>query len=168
MSKNYRIIKATRDLQLKAGSGDILADHVRKAHIIMEANTIDFRDVSLEFLAKLKWALTTAKAELETTSDSVLINNLTQPIMELKANGQPFKFELVSVLANVMLGFLEHIHVLDKGVLEIIDAHCRTLETIIQKGIRGDGGQTGVLLKKELEEACNRYYAKNPQNFTAS
>jgi len=85
---------------------------------------------------------------------------MTQPVMELKANARMFKYGLVSSLANIMLGFLESIEKLDKDAIEIVSAHQKTLHAIISREMKGDGGEYGVLLEKELRDAIRRYFSK--------
>lgn len=161
--KNVKIIKATRDLQSKAGVGDIPAEKIVRAERAIEKDTTDFQDIAPAFLSALHDAIQRARAAAGDTD--ILINDLVKPVMELKANGRMFKYELVGTLANIMLGFLEHVVELDSDVIDIVEAHHKTLNLIVQTRISGDGGQKGALLLSELESVCNRYYSKNPQNF---
>ena len=64
-----------------------------------------------------------------------------------------------------MLSFLEHIKELNDDAVEIIDAHEKTLTLIVTRDIKNDGGQMGKQLITELENACARYYRKNPDKF---
>jgi len=158
-----KIYKASKSLQLKAGTGDLTPDKILKADRIIEDNTIDFSEISNDFLMALLDGIRKAKAGAGTPED--LISGLIRPIMSLKAHGKMFKYDLVTALADIVLGFLEHVRELDADVIDIAEAHHRTLSLIINKGIRGDGGGSGPLLKAELNDACRRYYTKNPHNF---
>ena len=153
-----KIIKATQDLQIKAGSGEIEASRIKRAEETIEMNTHDFVPTAEEFLKRLESGIRTARTGVGTEAD--LIAGMTRPVMELKANAQMFKYDLVSILANVMLGFLEHIQGLDKDAIDIVDAHHKTLSLIIHKRMKGDSGSNGALLKMELEDAVQRYFIK--------
>lgn len=153
-----KIIKASNALQIKAGTGKIEASRIRKAEQVIEANTEDFVPMAEGFLQRLENAIRAARIGEE--QETELLSGMTKPIMELKANAQMFKYDLVSILANVMLGFLEHIRTLDKDVTDLVEAHRRTLNLILSKRMKGDNGHTGTLLKAELEEAIQRYFIK--------
>ena len=71
-----------------------------------------------------------------------------------------FKYDLVSIMANIMVTFLEKITHLDKDAVEIVKAHHQTLTLIVQKKMNGTGGEAGKALAKELQSACLRYFSK--------
>lgn len=158
-----KIYKASNSLQLKAGSGDFTPDKILKANRIIEENTVDFTALADEFLEKLMDGIRRAKAGAGTQKE--LLSALVKPVMGLKAHGKMFKYELVTSLADIVLGFLEHVKELDADIIDIVDAHHKTLNIIIRKGLTGDGGGSGQLLKAELNDACRRYLQKNPHNF---
>ncbi len=67
----------------------------------------------------------------------------------------------VGNLAQVMLGFLESLSHIDDNALEIVEAHHKTLNAIIAKQMKGDGGKYGQELQEELTHACERYKRTN-------
>jgi len=157
-SAQVKIIKASKELQLKAGTGNIEARRIERAEKVIESNPHDFVPTAQEFLERLENGIRAARKGSGTQAD--LIAGVTRPVMELKANAQMFKYDLVSILANVMLGFLEHIQSLDKDAIDIVEAHHKTLSLIIHRQMKGDNGSNGALLKMELEEAVQRYFIK--------
>lgn len=160
MSK-VRIIKASKTLQIKAGSGDIEDEKITKAEVVIEKNAEDFAPIAKEFLDRLLTATETARSEGHDLSKNKMLKaSMTQPVMELKANARMFKYDLVTSLANIMLGFLENVKELDKDAIEIVGAHHKTLTAIILKKMKGDGGTNGLLLQTELEDAVERYFSK--------
>lgn len=159
-----KIYKASHSLQLKAGTGDFTPDKILKANRVIEENTIDFTELANEFLEKLMDGIRKAKSGAGTQKE--LLSSLIRPVMSLKAHGKMFKYELVTSLADIVLGFLEHVKELDADIIDIVEAHHKTLDIIIRKGLTGDGGGSGPLLKAELNDACRRYLQKNPHNFS--
>ena len=153
-----KIIKATQDLQIKAGSGEIEASRIKRAEETIEMNTHDFVPTAEEFLKRLESGIRTARTGVGTEAD--LIAGMTRPVMELKANARMFKYDLVTSLANIMLGFLENVKELDKDAIQIVDAHHKTLSAIVLKKMSGNGGANGALLQTELEDAVERYFSK--------
>jgi hypothetical protein len=160
MSK-VKVIKASKELQHKAGTGEIAAERVQKAEKIIEQNTTDFQPIAQTFLDKLAVGIEHAKANDQ--PHDVLIAGMTRPVMELKANARMFKYQLISDLANIMLGFLETIKELDSTAIDIVNAHHKTLSAIVIKKMTGDGGANGLLLQTELQEAVQRYMRKTQQ-----
>jgi hypothetical protein len=160
MSK-IRIIKASKSLQIKAGTGEIEEEKITKAEVVIENNVEDFAPIANEFLKRLSIAIETARAEgSDLSKNKILKAGMTQPVMELKANARMFKYDLVTSLANIMLGFLENVKELDKDAIEIVGAHHKTLSAIIVKKMKGDGGSNGMLFQTELEDAVERYFRK--------
>lgn len=157
-TNQVKIYKASAELQMKAGTGDVDPNRVQRAENAIQNNTEDFMEVGGEFLDRLAQGV--ARARKPDLPMKEKIAGMTQPVMELKANARMFKYELVTELANVMLGFLENIRDLDKDAIDIVAAHHTTLNAIIAKGMKGDGGVNGPMLRMELEDACQRYFKK--------
>jgi hypothetical protein len=154
-----RTIAASKLLQTKAGRGQIRADQIAACQDALETSTSNFEPVAMEFLNKLGRAL----SEVANSGDGDLEAHkakLFQPIFDLKANAKMFKYDLVSIMANIMVSFLEKITHLDKDAVEIVKAHHNTLTLIVQKKMNGTGGEAGKALAKELQSACVRYFAK--------
>lgn len=153
-----KITPASKSLQIKAGKGDIPPPVVEQAEETLKNNTEDFQTIAIGFLDRLEKAVSRAR-NYEGLKDE-LIDGMRKPVMELKANARMLKYDLVTSLANIMLDFLETIEDLDRGAIEIVAAHHRTLSLIIAKQMKGDGGQVGVTLQKELQSAIQRYFAQ--------
>lgn len=157
MTQDVNIIKARKDLQHKAGRGPLDKKIVEKSQRVMDHQTQDFSPIAVVLLDLLDGAIIKVKKNPAMPNAKEL---MTKPVMELKANAKMFKYDLVTTLANIMLGFLETIDDLDETAIEIVAAHQKTLSLIVQKKMRGDGGSTGQLLEKELREAIGRYFSK--------
>ncbi len=163
-SKKVKVIKVENKLKEKTGMGEISENLVQSADNLIKSNQVDFSEIALPALARLRESIRLIK---ESKNMGSMLSGLIDPVMELKANGAMFKYSLVSDLAAIMLSFLEHIDEPDSDVVEIIDAHERTLSAIVTKRLKGDGGPVGIRVRKELEDACERYYHKNPLKFKA-
>ncbi len=153
-----QVFKASTDLQDKAGKGPLDQKVVEKCQNVIDNNDVDFTSLGMEILKKLEGAVKeAANADLPMEERKHVI---TAPVMELKANASIFKYDLIGMLAGIMMGFLESIDDLDKDAIDIVDAHHKTLTLIVVKQMKGSGGQNGQVLVKELKDACGRYYAK--------
>jgi hypothetical protein len=156
-----KITRASRALQRKAGTGDISPELIRKAEKVLHGNTEDFTPLALELLDKLRHVLDHIKASNMESPD--FMQALVAPIMQLKANGRMFKYDLITILAGTMLTFLESVKRVDQDVVSLAEAHLASLQVIIAKKIKGTGGASGEYLQQELEDAVQRFYKKNPQ-----
>ena len=155
-----KITSASKALQQKAGTGEIDPDLVRKADQVLQDNDEDFTPLALELLARLAKNLARIKREKIYAPEALL--ELEGPVMQLKANGKMFKYDLVTSLAGITLDFLESIIALDDDVVALVEVQLAGLQVIVAKKMKGTGGLDGMRLRAELEEACQRYYKKKP------
>ena len=156
--KKPKVIKANYILQSKVGSGPLDERAVERSQEVMDNNDVDFSPLGLEFLAQLQEAIDKAKTEGLGTKQS--IQAMTEPVMQLKANAATFRYTLIGNLANVMLSFLEAVKQVDDDVIQIVEAHHKTLNVIIVKKMQGDAGAAGKQMEDELRAACKRYFTK--------
>lgn len=156
--RETKVIKASYLLQNKVGAGPLDEKKLAEARQIIEKNNIDFVPLGMQFLDELEVILNKARAEK--MSPAELREQLTQPVMQLKGNAAMFKYDLIGLLANIMLSFLESLETVDDDALEIVTAHHSTLKAIITKKLTGDGGTHGQAFQNELVQACQRYFKK--------
>ena len=157
-SKKPNVIKANYGLQAKVGKGPLDIRKVEACQRVIDNNEVDFAPMALEILDRLHIAIEVARSNKADVEQAV--EAMTQPVMELKANAAIFRYNLIGNLANVMLSFLESVKALDKTVIEIVNAHHKTLTAIVTNKMQGDGGKHGKMLEQELKDACLRYYQK--------
>ena len=146
-------------LRQKCGIGGMPEELIQKAENFIQDNKFDFKPIAVDIMGRFKDVL--AKAKKAGTKDKKLIDKVAEPIMELKANGDMFRFSLLTDVAEILLNFLENIHELDDDSFNVIEAHKNTLEVILKNDLRGSGGSEGHALSRELYAACKRYYMKH-------
>lgn len=159
MSNGVKIHKANRMLQAKTGTGAVDAEVVKKAEAKVEEKKVDFEPMAQGFLDQMGKALAQAK-ESEVVHLADIKQDLTNAIMQLKANGTMFDYQLVSELADMLLSFIEAIPDLDNDVVDILDVNHKTLCLVVKSKMSGDGGQAGETLKTEIRGAVQRYLSK--------
>ncbi len=116
-----KVYKATRELQMKAGTGQVDEKTILAAEKVIQESKIDFASMAREHLFELKKSLNAATekgVDLEKARPA-----LTKPIMALKSESSMFGYDLVGQLANIMLSFLESVDTFDKTVIDILNAH---------------------------------------------
>ncbi|MFP4387231.1 MAG: response regulator, partial [Alphaproteobacteria bacterium] len=148
-------IKAKKDLQQKTGKGQANPADVTRSEKVMKETKIDFTPTAKKFLKDFKEAIDAAN---KTKNYSQRIKeNITFPIMQLKANSHIFKYDLIGELSKTTLDFLENTNEIDHLILEILNAQHSTLSHLVNTNAKGNGGEEGKSLRYELEDAYKRY-----------
>lgn len=155
IAKTTNIISDKKLLEEKIGRGEVSLLAVERAEQVIQTNTIDFDPIAREFLDQLEKTIQSIQSSNQYSMMS--LESLIYPIMQIKANARIFKYDLIGDLASIMLNFLNQVNAMDEFVLQIIIAHQRTINHIINKKQKGKQGKTGQTLQEELEGACKRY-----------
>lgn len=155
-----KFIKPPNRLKLKVGHGGIDESLLDRADAFIQSCEIDFKPIAQDLLDNLKETVRLARSTTTTEERKKANDNLSNAIMQLKANGGMFRYQLISEIAGLALHFLDSLHDLNDDALNVIDVHQKTIHIIVANDLSGDGGKEGYELVKELEGACNRYYKK--------
>lgn len=151
-------------LKNKVGYGGISEDILNKAQALLENNTVDFRPLGEMYLESVMRGVDHVKGLPDSqTSDETTIASILFPVMQLKANGGMFHYNLVTLISDRLIQFLEVVEFLDKDALEIIQAFHTTIRAVLLGQIKGDGGVRGSELLDALNAACYRYFEKHPE-----
>ncbi|MCC6598456.1 MAG: hypothetical protein IT559_06670 [Alphaproteobacteria bacterium] len=155
-----KFIHPPNTLKAKVGSGGIPESLIRKAQQVMECFESDFRPEARRLVDSLDEALKKAQAALRSEKD-IDKEELVFPVMQLKANGGMFKYELISDVADICLQFMEGVEDYNQDTFEVIQIHKSTINTILNNNLRGSGGPEGYALVQELHAACMRYFKRH-------
>lgn len=156
-------IKLPNDIKAKVGSGGLAEETLNKAQKILESNTIDFQPLGETYLLSLLKGVEAAKNIGSGDDPEFVISMMIYPAMQMKANGGMFHYPLVTRISAKLIQFLEVVEVLDIEALEIILGFYGALKSVISGRLAGHGGQRGLELLKALDDACLRYFEKNPE-----
>lgn len=154
-----RFLNPPNYLKQKVGSGGLPEKVLLQADKIMEQNHLDFSVYIKKFLDQIDVTVKQALQSDFRTHAHVL--SIVYPVMQLKAHGGMFGYQLLSEISANLLMFLENTHVLDDDAAEIVRVHYNTLLMLSNNDIRGLGGSDGYNLLSELQDVCNRYYKKH-------
>ncbi len=152
-------IKPENGLKKKVGDGGIPAYLIKRCQEFLESNPVDltpYANRNLEQLILLREKIGYGGADYEDT-----MKEIVDIIMQLKSNGSMFHYQLISMISDVMLRFLENIKKLDSDFLDIFGVYNKVLGIILNKRLTGNGGREGYALTQELHNACLRYYTKH-------
>jgi len=158
--KKPQFIQPPNILKKKAGIGGLPEDILKKAQAVLDNFESDFRPEAQTLLKTLSLALKKAESCL-TTGEIFQKDQLIFPIMQLKANGGMFKFNLLSDVADICLQFMESLEHYNQDACDVIRIHENTIHVIISRNLKGTGGEEGYILVQELHKACLRYFKKH-------
>lgn len=155
-----RFIKPPNRLKTKVGGGGIDERLLDKAQNFIKEVEVDFRPTAEELLADIKAAIKAYDSAKSDEERQALKEKIASTIMQIKANGGMFGYQLMGEIAALGLYFLDNIEGFNHDALQVIDVHSKTLQIIIANKLKGNGGKEGYALVKELEKACYRYNQK--------
>lgn len=157
-----KYIDPPNSLREKVGFGGIDPLRISRGEEYIDSNEMDFTPYALTVMDRL--GVVVGEAKSTESKGRQPIDLITQPIMELKANGGMFGYMLVSEIAGIILNFLENIDELNEDVYGVILAHQNALNVIVMNKLNGSGGKEGRALALELYAVCKRYYKKHEVN----
>lgn len=159
-NKKPRFIKPPNKLKMKVGTGGIEERLLDDAQTYIQQTKINFKPIAENLLKDVMNALKAARNAKQEHEKKEAADNLAGAIMQLKANGGMFNYQLISEIAALALHFLENSKI-NPDALQVIDVHAKTIHIILHHDLKGDGGKEGYALVKELENACERYFSKH-------
>ena len=151
-------IRPDNTLKAKVGEGGIPAHLIKRCQDYLESNPVDLTPYATRNLEQL--ILIKQKIEHGDVTYDPMMKETVDIIMQLKSNGSMFHYQLISMISDVMLRFLENIKKMDADYLEIFTVYIKVLGIVLNKRLTGNGGREGYALTQELHNACLRYYAK--------
>lgn len=155
-SQNYKVIKADKKLQAKAGLGDIDKSAVESAQAFADNNKVVYADVVTPILSRLK-ELTDGINTSDSTEEQInILKNIKSAIMDIKGSAATFSYPLISRLTGPLLLHLESIERVDKDTHKMLDLLYHTVSIVV----RNDESDLGKVLAKELEETFYKAYDK--------
>jgi hypothetical protein len=155
-----RFIKPPNVLKQKVGIGGFDEKLIIRSQEFIEKIDVDFIPYAEKYLQDFARGVKAAAGSNDNFSK--VRDTIIYPVMQLKANGGMFQYQLVSEVADIALQFLEAVDsdTVNPEALDVLRAHENTLKVIITNKLKGNGGAEGFKLVQELDKACKRYFTK--------
>jgi hypothetical protein len=150
-------------LKKKVGHGGFSNATLESAQKAIENNDIDFKPIADEMLDQINQLLDTAKITAD-FDESTLMDDFLYPLMQLKSQGALFHYPIVTKISDTVVDILENIPVLDKNVIEIIEAYAKSVKAMMMLEIKNENNKMGLELCQALSDACQRYYKLHSKN----
>lgn len=157
-TKKAKFFDPDTRLKKKVGNTPFKKEKVEKAQTFMEKNDVDFKPMAKDLLAQMRAILDEAKEQPENQKE--IVERLTQPVMELKANAATFKYPLISQMMNILLNFLETLEELNQDAIDVAEVNYKTVHVILAHDMKGNKDKRGDLFVQELDSAIKRYRKK--------
>lgn len=153
------LIKPPHTIKQKVGSGGLDSRTIEKAQQSIENNTIDFRPIATLLIEELDSAINNTRNNL--LKGEAAIEAIIYPAMQIKAQGSMLHYALATDISDILVNFLEIVTEMNSDVLEIAEAHKKTLQLVIMKELKDSKGPVAQQLRQALLDACNRYYKQH-------
>ncbi len=161
-TKKARTIPASRELQSRIGTGMVNEEAISKAQNVLETNNVDFAPMAKQELEKLSVVIKKVKSGEQDSKQAV--QDISLPIMNLKANAATFNYPVISSLAGTVLSLVEEFDTLNKDLMTIIDNMHKAILVALMQNMKGEPGQAGTMLVKEFQNVCRIYLLKVKDN----
>ena len=158
--RKTELVTPPNTLKQKVGSGGLDPGVIAAAEKKIVENVVDFRPIAQDFLEDLTIAL---DAAARGANGEPAIEAMIYPAMQLKSQGSMFRFPLVTDISDILITFLETVPMIDKDVLDVVNAHKKALTAALENNLSGTGGAPGKALKDSLMDACGRYHRRHTQ-----
>ena len=160
VTEDAEFITLPNNLKRKVGEGGIPTRLLDECQTFINDSKIEFRPYAEKYLKGIENALKQAKKTDSKEKKKQAIDFMSNHIMQLKANGGMFGYDLISMISDVALNFIETSAHANEDLYKIIEAHNNSLSLIIKNELKGTGGDIGPQLVSELQQAISRYQKK--------
>lgn len=157
--RNVKFIRPPNLLKQKVGTGGISVDKLNKAQELIGQSSDLFIPFATETLAEIRKQIDAF--DTRHNDGEAYIEDFIHPIMDIKANGAMLGYPMASHVSDVCLHFLEVIDTMTHDALQIIDVTHKALSVIVTQDMKGFDKDISTGLRKELNQACDRYFDKH-------
>lgn len=128
---------------------DDLPEAVRRAEAAVAALAENYAVWVREDLQSARKFLENARATAPDNADAV--KDIFGVCHNIKGQGGSFGYELMTSIGHSTCDFIRDTDGASEAMLKIVEAHLAALEFVIEKGIKGDGGDAGRGLLEKLK-----------------
>ncbi len=130
------------------GPGAVDLDTLERAEAVIADMTDTYLEWAAEDLAKIHQAVEDLNAEKMDHKDALArIFHLSH---DMKGQGGSFGYTLMTILGGKLCKFVEKLEDATAAEVEVIQLHVNTMDLVITKRMKGDGGKEGEQLLEGL------------------
>lgn len=109
-------------------------------------------------VADLKAYVEQVKADAAAWPDAA--RGMREIAHNVKGQGSSFGYPLMTRVGDSFHRLVKVLETVDDGKLKLLEAHVTTLQTVLEKDIRGSGGDVGAALSERLEGLVDKALAE--------
>ena len=113
---------------------------------------------ALKDVADLRAHVDQVKADLGAWDDAA--QGMREIAHNVKGQGSSFGYPLMTRVGDSFHRLVKTLETVDEGKLKLIEAHVTTMQTVLDKDIRGSGGDVGTALSERLEGLVDKALAE--------
>lgn len=154
-----RFFRASAELQQKIGTnGTVDTATIERMQGYLDAVKIDVIPLLRERLDTIDERVASTRGIAYEREE--FLNGILRPLMDVKSISGMFHWPTVSRLSGFVLTFIEDVRRLDNNVLDIVDAHNRSVRLLLDRGTPQGGETHATAFLTEIRNATRRYYEK--------
>lgn len=154
VSQKPQFIKPENNIKKKVGYGGLNPNVLNRAEDRLQNNNVDFKPVAAEYLTEIDIALQ-GMSDIKNDQAAVKkrLHVMIEPVMQIKAHSAMFKFDLLGMIADSFLRFLENKKVADTKTAALSIEFYKTMKLLVDQNIKGNGTDELRTVYKRLDEA---------------
>lgn len=154
VSQKPQFIKPENNIKKKVGYGGLNPNVLNKAEDRIQNNNVDFKPVAAEYLAEIDAALKNiSDIKVDQAAVKTRLQAIIEPVMQIKAHSAMFKFDLLGLIADSFLRFLENKKIADAKTASLSIEYYKTMRLLVDQNIKGNGNDELRTVYKRLDEA---------------
>jgi hypothetical protein len=146
-------------LMKKTGIGGLSEAILNQAQSNADNLELDVMPYAIEKIKILKKHI--GEESFKSAQNDNDINHILHDLVPLDVNIKLTKNNTLSTITNSFLKFTENLKTINNDALNVIRAHVNALDVVVEKNITEENDPSLNAIKKELQAAINRYYAKH-------
>ena len=153
-----RVIKATKNLQLKIGTGTVDPKLIESMQKYLDNLKIDYEPIAKDYMDIIDKFL--SEMPENNYDREYYLNEIMKPVMDMKATAGMFNEHVISNVSGTVLRLLENMHSLDDDMVSIVKAHNTIIRSALALNVNSMEDQRAQQLVMEIKKACKRYVDK--------
>ena len=151
--KKVRFITPPNTLRAKVaegGPGAVTPEVLARAEKVIAGMTDSYVEWAASDLVRLEAVIAELKAA-PTARHPEILKRIFHIAHDMKGQGGSFDYKLMTIIGDMLCRYVERLETASQAQVEVLALHLSTMQLVIAKQLKGDGGSDGAKLMRGLE-----------------